>query len=102
MLFLKAHGYWYNDWMINRFRVSLIDDVSVPPTESKSMRAGTFAEFTSLDGALDFLDAHPLYVGAGGFRKYEIRVELTNGDKVEASFRAKDKARGFLRFMANQ
>lgn len=88
--------------MINRFRVSLIEDVSVPPTESKGVRAGTFAEFTALDGALDFLDAHPLYVGDGRFRKYEIRVELANGDKVEASFTAKDKAQGFLRFMANQ
>ncbi|MCB0182998.1 MAG: hypothetical protein KDE31_01975, partial [Caldilineaceae bacterium] len=56
---------------------------------------GRINEFASLDGAIDFLDAHPIYEGAGEFRKYEIRVEFSNGDKVEASFVSKEKAREF-------
>lgn len=88
--------------MINRLRVSLIDDVSVVPAERKRVSTGTFAEFTTVDDALDFLDAHPFDMGADGFRKYEIRIEFSNGDKVEASFRAKDKAREFLQLMATQ
>ena len=59
-------------------------------------------EFAALDGAIDFLDAHPIYEGSGEFRKYEIRVEFSNGDKVEASFVAKEKEREFLRVIATQ
>jgi hypothetical protein len=66
------------------------------------VHAGTFQDFASLDGALDFLDAPPIDAGSGEFRKYEILAEFSNGDKVEASFTAKAKAREFLRFMATQ
>ena len=79
-----------------------MDDTVVPSPERQTVRSGTVAEFASLDGALDFLDAHPIYEGSGEFRKYEIRVEFSNGDKVEASFIAKEKAREFLRFIATQ
>ncbi|HRW09922.1 MAG TPA: hypothetical protein P5121_32695 [Caldilineaceae bacterium] len=88
--------------MIDRIRVSLLDDRVVPSIERQSVRTGTVAEFASLGGALDFLDAHPLNAGPGEFRNYEIRVEFSNGDKVEASFVAKEKAREFLRFIATQ
>ena len=63
---------------------------------------GRINEFASLEGAIDFLNAHPIYEGSGEFHKYEIVIEFSNGDKVDASFSAKDKVREFLRFIATQ
>lgn len=63
---------------------------------------GRANEFASIEGAIDFLRVHLIYEGSGEFRKYEILVDFSNGDKVEASFTAKDKAREFLRFIATQ
>jgi hypothetical protein len=63
---------------------------------------GRVNEFASIEEAMRFLDAHPIYEGSGEFRKYEIFVEFTNGDKVDAFFGAKDKVREFLRFVATQ
>lgn len=59
-------------------------------------------EFVSIASAIKFLDSHPIYEGSGTFRKYEILVEFSNGDKVDATFSAKEKAREFLRFIATQ
>lgn len=63
---------------------------------------GRMNEFTSIEDALRFVDAHMTYEGSGEFRKYEIRVEFSNGDKVEASIEAKDKVKQFLAFIAQQ
>jgi hypothetical protein len=63
---------------------------------------GRVNEFTTIRGALDFFDAHLMYEGSGEFRRYEIRVEFSNGDKVEASIEAKQKAIAFLNFVAAQ
>lgn len=86
--------------MSNRIRLSLLEEDVVPSTEGTAVRAGSFQEFTSLAGALDFLDALPTDGGFGKFRNYEVLIELSNGDNMKASFRAKEKAREFLRFMA--
>lgn len=88
--------------MMNRFRVSLVYDAVELSAERKCLCAGIFEEFASLDDALNFLDARPIYKGFGRFRKYEIRIEFSNGNKVEASLTAKDKAREFLRFSSTQ
>lgn len=63
---------------------------------------GQINEFVTIQDALSFLNAHALYELSGEFRKYEILVEYTNGDKVDAVFSAKQKARDFLTFIANQ
>lgn len=63
---------------------------------------GRVNEFATIAAALDFLDAHMVYEGSGDFRKYEIRIEFSNGDKVEASIEAKDKVKEFLTFVAGQ
>jgi len=63
---------------------------------------GRVNEFVSIEDALKFLDGHQIYEGSGDFRKYEIRVEFSNGDKVEASIEAKDKVREFLNFVVRQ
>lgn len=63
---------------------------------------GRVNEFATIEDALRFLDGHRIYEGSGEFRKYEIRVEFSNGDKVEAFIEAKDKVREFLDFVARQ
>ncbi len=63
---------------------------------------GRANEFASIEGALDFLRAHPIYEGSGDFRKYEILVDFSNGDSVNASFSAKDKVREFLAYIATR
>lgn len=63
---------------------------------------GRLNEFVSIESALEFLDAHPIYEGSGVFQKYEILVEFSNGDKVDAFFSTKQKVRDFLNFIATQ
>lgn len=63
---------------------------------------GRINVFPTLEDALRFLDSHMIYEGSGDFRKYEVRVEFSNGDKVEASFDTKSRVKGFLEFVTNQ
>ena len=63
---------------------------------------GRLNEFTSIEAALRFLDGHVVSKVSGDFRKYEIRVEFSNGDKVEAFIEAKNKVKEFLEFVARQ
>jgi len=49
---------------------------------------GRINEFASIESALKFLDAHPIYEGSGEFQKYEVLVEFTTGDKIDAFFNA--------------
>lgn len=63
---------------------------------------GRVNEFASIEAALQFLDGHMIYEGSGEFRKYEIRVEFSNGDKVEAFIEAKNNVKEFLEFVARQ
>ena len=63
---------------------------------------GRINEFVTIEAALNFLDQHSIYEGSGEFRKYEIQVEFSNGDSVQASFSAKQRVREFLRFISQQ
>ena len=63
---------------------------------------GRVNEFATIEDAVRFLDRHMIYEGSGEFRKYEIRVNFSNGDKVEAFIEAKDKVKEFLNFVAKQ
>ena len=63
---------------------------------------GRVNEFMTIEDAIRFLDRHMLYEGSGEFRKYEIRIEFSNGDKVEAFIEAKEKVKEFLDFVARQ
>lgn len=63
---------------------------------------GLINEFETIDDAVRYLDQHAMEDGSGDFRKYELRVEFSNGDKVEAFIEAKDKAKEFLDFVARQ
>jgi hypothetical protein len=63
---------------------------------------GRVNEFLSIQDALNFLDLHAIYEGSGEFRKYEIFIEFSNGDKVEASLSSKQQVHEFLRFVETQ
>ena len=92
-----------NKAAIDRFMASLkerlgrmVERVVVIPLYGRSN------EFATIGEALAFLDVHFVHEGAGDFRKYEVFVSFTNGDKVEGSFKEKTKVREFLRFIARQ
>jgi hypothetical protein len=63
---------------------------------------GRVNEFVSIEEAVKFLDLHLVYEGSGEFRKYEVFVQFSNGDKVEAFLSSKQKVREFLKFVATQ
>lgn len=63
---------------------------------------GRVNEFVTIEDALGFLNRHRIYEGSGDFRRYDIRVDFSNGDKVDASIEAKDKVEEFLAFIALQ
>lgn len=59
-------------------------------------------EFSTIEEAISFLDRHSIYEGSGEFRKYEIHIEFSNGDRVDASFESPNKVKEFLEFVASQ
>ncbi len=63
---------------------------------------GRMNEFATIDDALRFIDDYSVYEGCGDFRKYELLISFTNGDRVEGSFKDKAKVREFLQFIAKQ
>lgn len=63
---------------------------------------GRVNEFASIEDAIRFLDGHSVYEGSGDFRKYEIRIEFSNADRVEAFIEAKNKVKEFLAFVTRQ
>ena len=63
---------------------------------------GRINEFVTVDAAVHFLDQHQIYEGSGEFRRYDVRIEFSNGDKVDGSFSAKDEVRRFLAYATQQ
>ena len=63
---------------------------------------GKLNEFTTIEDAVRFLDQHRIYEGSGEFRKYEVDVEFSNGDKVDASLDSKQRVKEFLEFVSRQ
>ncbi len=63
---------------------------------------GRINEFIAIQDAISFLDQHRIYEGSGEFRKYEVQVEFSNGDRVQASFDSKGRVREFLNFVSAQ
>ena len=63
---------------------------------------GKLNEFTTIEDAVRFLDQHRVYEGSGEFRKYEVHVEFSNGDKVDASLDSKQRVKEFLEFVSRQ
>ena len=64
---------------------------------------GRSTQFASIEGALRFLEQqHSIYEGSGEFRKYEVQIEFSNGDRVQGSFDSKYGAQEFLQFVSMQ
>jgi len=63
---------------------------------------GTLNEFATIDDAIKFLDQHRISENSGDFRKYEVIIRFSNGDRVEGSFGEKVRVREFLQFVARQ
>lgn len=63
---------------------------------------GKINEFSTVENALSFLDEHPIYESSETFRKYEVAISFSNGDRVEGSFASKQKTRDFIQFVTNQ
>lgn len=100
---IKGHLIEANKQQISQFMSTLlerlgrmVEKVVVVPLY------GRVNEFTTIDDALKFLDQHHIYEGASVFRKYEVYVSFSNGDKVEGSFNTKQKLCEFLQFVAIQ
>ena len=100
---VKDHLRSANKAPVDRFMASLkerldrmVEKVVVIPLYGRSN------EFATIGEALVFLDRHFVHEGAGDFRKYEVFITFTNGDKVEGSFKEKAKVREFLGFIARQ
>ncbi|MDP2839111.1 MAG: hypothetical protein Q8O11_03565 [Syntrophales bacterium] len=74
----------------------MIEKVVVIPLYGRSSEFGTIAD------AIKFLDQHRIYERSGEFRRYEVLVTFTNGDRVEGSFKDKVKVREFLQFIEKQ
>lgn len=57
-------------------------------------------EFSSVDEAIVFVSDYQNDLQSDGlFRKYEIVVKYTNGDKIDADFQDKKNAIAFLRYV---
>jgi hypothetical protein len=56
--------------------------------------------FTTAEDAMSFLnDRTPLEV-SGELDQYEVRIEFSNGDKIEATYNSKARVQGFIEFFA--
>lgn len=98
---LKDHLMQTNAGLLNNFLEELektldrrIETVVLIPLH------GSQNEFCSVADAISFIEAHDQSEPhGGGFRKYEVIVRYTNGDKIDASFADKYKAVSFLRYV---
>jgi hypothetical protein len=63
---------------------------------------GTLNEFATINDAIKFLDQHRISESSVDFRKYEVIIRFSNGDRVEGSFGDKVRVREFLQFVARQ
>lgn len=98
---LKQHLVNSNQSLLNRFFAQLqatldrqIEQIILLPLHGQQNEFGTIAE------AITFvMNYREDTLRDGGFRKYEIIVRYSNGDKIDASFFSKEKAVGFLKYI---
>lgn len=99
---LKNHLIHNNRTILNHFMNRLeealdrkIDSVILIPLH------GGESKFGSIDDAIIFIQEYDETSSQyGTFRKYEVIVRYSNGDKIEAAFSVKPKAVEFLRYVA--
>lgn len=100
---IKKHLLASNQEQINEFMAALssrlervIEKVVIIPLY------GALNEFTNIDDAIKFLGQHRISENSGDFRKYEVIIRFSNGDKAEGSFREKERVKDFLQLIARQ
>lgn len=99
---IKNHLVDANQKQLDNFMASLgqrldrmVEKVVIIPLYGKPNK------FATIDDAIKFLDQHRKD-GCGDFRKYEVLITFSNGDRVEGSFKDKAKVMEFLQFIAKQ
>ena len=63
---------------------------------------GRASEFFTINDALHYIEGHRIFDVDGEFKKYEIIVTFSNGDKLEGMFKGKKQAVEFLKFIATR
>lgn len=99
---LKQHLIESNQTLLDRFFYELqtrldrqIERILLIPLH------GHEREFEAITSAIEFVNQyHEESQPEGKFRKYEILVRYSNGDKIEAAFTDKERAIGFLSYIA--
>lgn len=98
---LKQHLVNTNKALIDKFFKELqstldrqIEEIILIPLH------GQQSGFSAISDAVNFVkNYHEDRAQSGGFRKYEIIVRYSNGDKIDASFQNKEKAVAFLLYI---
>ena len=100
---VKEHLVAANQHELRSFMLSLeqrlarmVEKVVIIPLYGRS------DEFSTIDDALRFLNQYRIREELPDFRRYEILITFTNGDRVDGSFKEKTKAQDFLQFIAKQ
>jgi len=70
---------------------NLLEELIEPFLTAFANRSGLYLDYR-----------HSVYEGCGDFRKYEVLISFTNGDRAEGSFKDQAKIREFLQFIAKQ
>lgn len=99
---LKEHLIQSNRSLLDRFVKELeavldrkIDCIILIPLH------GGQSEFGTIDDAITFIEGYDeASTQDGGFRKYEVIVRYSNGDKIDAEFTEKRAAISFLKYIA--
>ncbi len=64
------------------------------------LRKGSNVFLTARE-AMCFLDSGTPLVESDDFGQYEIRIEFSNGDMIEAMYNSKERVKGFIEFFAS-
>lgn len=62
---------------------------------------GNDAEFATINDAISFVIDFGSNDGSGVFKKFEISVVYSNGDRLDGSFATKKDAVSFLKYVGN-
>jgi len=73
----------------------VIERLVIVPLYGRERVFGTYAE------AIEFVRVADGEVDPGAFRKYEVLVNFTNGDKIDANFRTGVEVEKFLKYIAS-
>lgn len=100
---IKSHLVAANQEKLDDFMASLaqrlermVERVVIIPLYGRSN------EFCTIDDAIEFVNQPQTNEDCGDFRKYEVLIIFSTGDRIEGSFKDKVRVREFLEFVAKQ